>query len=44
MLKLYLRVRTFSFARDIKEKHKDIKEKALRKDIKKATNKTDIGQ
>ena len=48
MLKLYLRVRTFSFARDITEKHKyaskKSKAKALRKVIKKPTNKTDIGQ
>ena len=46
MLKLYLRVRAFSLARDITDKHKfsakKNKAKALRKGIKKGTNKLDV--
>eukprot|EP00794_Sanderia_malayensis_P002686 gene2686-3108_t len=45
-LKLYLRVRAFSFANDLTNRHKYAlkknKEKALRKDIKKATDKPNI--
>ena len=46
MLNLYLRVRSFSYAKDITNKHKFAlkkkKSKALRKDIKKAMNKPAI--
>eukprot|EP00795_Rhopilema_esculentum_P010442 gene10442-19146_t len=46
MLKLYLRVRSFSFARDVAGNHlyasRKVKTKALRKDIKKATDKPGI--
>ena len=46
MLKLYLRVGSFSYARDITNKHmfalKKEKNKALRKDIKKAMDKPTI--
>jgi len=46
MLKLYLRVRAFSFAKDIVNNHKfamkKSKARALRKDIKKATDKPDV--
>ena len=46
MLKLYLRVRSFSFARDVAGNHlyasRKVKTKALPKDIKKATDKPGI--
>ena len=48
LLKLYIRVRAFTFAKDITNKHKYLlkksKSKALRKDIKKATEKTEISK
>ena len=46
MLKLYLRVRSFAFANDSVHNHKlamnQSKARALRKDIKKATDKPDV--
>ncbi len=45
MLKLYLRVRAFSFAKDVIDKHlalKRKKSKSLRKDIKKAMDEPSI--
>ena len=46
MLKLYLRVRAFSFAHNLVNNHKfamkKSKARALRKDIKKATDKPDV--
>ena len=46
MLKLYVRVRAFSYAKDVTDKHKSElkkkKTKSLRKDIKKASEKLEI--